>query len=189
MQLRKTLLVALLGLVTLFGVAPSEAQLGSSSSNFAGRQAFIINNAPEHLILSGFAFRNEYSDRSMRFMRDLKWTNSGQRAITAFEVVMLFYDPFNRAITGSGGRWLVTGTNSANWSLLQPQQTNGDGLIGLSTENAFSGIVYVRAIRFEDGTVWYCNDTDVEKQIKALIPALKEVGPIDPGATPATPPR
>ena len=157
------------------------AQYGSS--NFANRRPVIINNASEHLSLSDFEFQNTYRDRSTRFIRNLKWSNTGSKPITAFEVVMVFYDPFNRPISGAGGRWLVPGNNSANWSPLLPGQSSGDGLIGLRDQHAYFGIVYVRAIRFEDGTVWNSNTSDVERQIKSELPQLRELGELEPTPT------
>lgn len=170
-------------LMALALATPAAAQFGDQ--NFAGRRPVLINNALEHLTLSDFTFTNTYRDRSTRFVTNLKWSNSGDRAITAFEVVMLFYDPFNRPLTGPGGRWLIAGHNSANWSPLAPGQSDGDGLIGLREEDAFTGVAYVRAIRFEDGTVWYSDQTAVERDLRATVPQLREIGRIDPGEKPA----
>ena len=164
--------------------APAAA---AQDSNFAGRQPVVINNAAQHVTLSDFTFQNTYRDRSTRFLTNLKWTNTGQKPITAFEVVMLFYDPFNRPLLGPGGRWLIPGHDSANWAALAPGESDSDGTIGFRDEDAFTGVVYVRAIRFEDGTVWYSNQNEVEQKIKASIPQLREVGQIDPG--PKAPPE
>ena len=181
MMLKK--LAAIAALVMAMAIhTPAMAQLGGS--NFAGRKPVIINNASEHLTLSDFKFENTYRDRSTRFVRELKWANTGSKTIIAFEVVMLFYDPFNRPISGSGGRWLVPGHNSANWSPLLPGQTDGDGLIGLGDEDAFFGIAYVRAIRFDDGTVWTSNQADVERSIRAELPQLREIGELEPTPQP-----
>lgn len=155
-----------------------------AQSNFAGRKPVIINNASEYLTLSGFTFENTYRDRSNRFVRNLRWTNSGAKPIIAFEVVMLFYDPFNRQISGSGGRWLVPGHNSANWSALTPGESDSDGLISLRDEDAFFGVAYVRAIRFDDGTVWTSNQTEVERSIRAELPQLREIGELEPTPQP-----
>tara|TARA_R110002124_G_scaffold159007_2_gene326202 strand:- start:9296 stop:9853 length:558 start_codon:yes stop_codon:yes gene_type:complete len=164
---------------------PAMAQL--SGSNFAGRKPVIINNASDYLTLSDFTFENTYRDRSTRFIQNLKWTNSGTKPIIAFEVVMLFYDPFNQPITGSGGRWLVPGHDSANWSPLAPGESDGDGLIGFREQDAFFGVAYVRAIRFDDGTVWTSNQAEVERSIRGELPQLREVGELEP--TPTAPPE
>ncbi|MBU4137994.1 MAG: hypothetical protein KJ690_16445 [Alphaproteobacteria bacterium] len=177
-------LAAIAALVMAMAIhTPAMAQL--TGSNFAGRKPVIINNAADYLTLSDFTFENTYRDRSTRFIRDLKWANTGSKPIIAFEVVMLFYDPFNRPIAGAGGRWLVPGHNSANWSALAPGQTDGDGLIGLRDQNAFFGIAYVRAIRFDDGTVWTSNQAEVERSIRAELPQLREIGELEPTPQPA----
>lgn len=173
-------LIALVAATLLFA-AEANAQL---NTNFAEREAHVINNAGQYVALSDFTFQNAYRDRADRFLTNLKWTNTGDKPITAFEVVMLFYDPFNRQISSPSGRWMITGQDSANWTSLQPGQTKGDGTIGYGSEKAFTGVVYVRAIRFEDGSVWYSNQSEVENKIEALIPNLTEIGPIDPGAKP-----
>ena len=185
MMLRKfAALAALLVAISLH--TPAMAQL--AAPNFAGRKPVIINNASEHLTLSDFTFENTYRDRSTRFIQNLKWTNSGTKPIIAFEVVMLFYDPFNRPITRAGGRWLVPGHDSANWSALAPGESDGDGLIGFRDEDAFFGVAYVRAIRFDDGTVWTSNQAEVERSIRGELPQLREVGELEPTAPP-TPER
>lgn len=179
-------LAALAALITAIAFqTPAFAQSGGT--NFAGRKPVIINNAAEYLTLSDFSFENTYRDRSTRFVRELKWSNTGSTPIIAFEVVMLFYDPFNRPISGSGGRWLVPGHNSADWSPLAPGQSDSDGLIGIREENAYFGVAYVRAIRFDDGTVWTSNQSEVERAIRAELPQLREVGELDP--TPRAPPE
>lgn len=76
---------------------------------------------------------------------------------------------------------MITGNNSGNWQPLAPGTSSSDGLIGFSDEPVFTAIVYVRAVRFVDGTVWTFNQGEVEKQIKAKLPALKELGDINPG--------
>ena len=167
---------------------PATAQ--NIANNFADRKAVIINNAEDSIKLSQFSFRNfTLSTGVVRFAEDLTWTNTSDKAVTAFEVVLLYYDPFNRAMPGLSGRRLVTGHDSANWSPLKSGEKDGDGLLSYGAKDAYTGIVYVRAIRFEDGTFWYSNQSQVEKQIAAAIPSLKEIGQLDPGPRKETPPE
>jgi hypothetical protein len=44
----------------------------------------------------------------------MKWKNVADQPIVAFEIVILKYDPFDRRLIG--GRWTVTGRNSADWT-------------------------------------------------------------------------
>lgn len=169
---------ALLIAMTFAGGEPTYAQVGAM--NFTNRQAVIINNAAAYLTLSDFKFENSYYNRDTRLITNLKWSNTGDRAVTAFEVVTLYFDPFNRSMT-NGGRWLIPGHDSANWNPLLPGESDGDGLIAFSEVKAFTAIVYVRAIRFEDGSVWNSNQSEVEQKIRASMPQLKELGPLDPG--------
>src|ERR1043166_3180251 len=123
----------------------------AADQNFPSRKALIVNTCP-HVELSDFAYRNYYADRSTRFAQDLKWKNIGSQPLTAFEVVILKYDPFNRRLIGS--RWTVTGKNSADWSPLQPGEASADGTRSYGDEEVFTAIAYVRAARLEDGTIW-----------------------------------
>jgi hypothetical protein len=149
---------------------PAAAQ--TDKSNFAGRKAVIINNAP-FIELSGFSFENQYRDRRTRLITNLSWKNTGSNPITAFEVMILRYDPFNRPIR-SGGSWMITGTDSANWAPLAPGANASDGLIAFNDEPVFTSIVFVRRARLEDGTVWSFNAQEVEKRIKQSLPEIKE---------------
>jgi hypothetical protein len=157
---------------------PVQAQVGDGNINFADRKAVIINNSP-YVKLEGFAFKNEYRDRRFRLVTDLGWRNTGDKPIVAFEVVTMRYDPFNRPLSG-GGRWLVPGTNSGNWAPLAPGASSKDGLIGFDSENVYTAVAFVRAVRLSDGTVWYFNEAQVRSEITKALPTLKEVGDINP---------
>lgn len=173
-------------IVFLFCLAITfSAAAQTDRANFAGRKAVVINNAP-FIELSGFSFENQYRDRRMRLITDLSWKNTGGKPITAFEVVILRYDPFNRPIR-SGGSWMITGRDSANWTPLAPGATASDGLIAFNDEPVFTSIVFVRRARLEDGTVWAFNAQEVEKQIKQSLPEIKEFLDLETtGRNPAT---
>lgn len=149
--------------------------------NFTDRKAIVISTAPEAVELSGFTFANTYVRSDFRLQRSLAWKNVGSKPITAFEVVTLYYDPFNRQVPGAGGRWQIPGHNSANYAPLAPGESDSDGTTSLfGSEYAYTGVVYVRAVRFADGTVWYAKEADVLQKIKAAIPQLTEVGALIP---------
>jgi hypothetical protein len=147
--------------------------------NFRARQAVIINNAAQQIELSGFKFENEFRQSQFRLVTNLSWKNISSKPITAFEVVILRYDPFNRPIPG-GGTWMITGNNSGNWAPLMPGQSSSDGLLGYGAENVMTSIVYVRAVRFEDGGVWTADISAVEKDIRQKLPVLRDLGTVSP---------
>ena len=163
----------------LIGLTATGASAQTDKLNFHDRQAVVINNAPQFIQLSDFSFRNTYSQSRFRLNTDLAWKNVSSKPIVAFEVVMLRYDPFNRPLS-SGGRWLITGRNSGDWSPLMPGQSSNDGMVGFDAEPVLTSIVYVRAIRFADGDVWMFDRASVEKQIRQKLPVLKELGEINP---------
>ena len=157
----------------------AQAHAQAEKMNFRARQAVIINNAAQQIELSGFKFANEFRQSQFRLVTDLSWKNVSNKPITAFEVVILRYDPFNRPILG-GGTWMITGSNSGNWAPLMPGQSSADGLIGYGAERVMTSIVYVRAIRFEDGGVWTADISAVEKEIRQKLPVLKDLGTVNP---------
>ena len=125
-------------LVSFFATATS-----AQTTNFAGRQAIVLNTSPA-VELSNFFFQNNYADRRTRFEQNLTWRNVGTQPIIAFEIVILKYDAFDQRVIGS--RWTVTGHNSADWSPLGPGESNRDGTIGYGTEEVFTAIAYVRTL-------------------------------------------
>ena len=44
----------------------------------------------------------------------------------------------------------------------------------------FTSIVYVAAIRFEDGAVWTADIPGVEQAIRQKLPELKDLGVVNP---------
>lgn len=173
----KSYFAAILGVAASISVA--QAQI-SGGNNFPERRAVIINNAETAIELSTFSFANEFNRSSFRRITNLKWRNAGSKPITAFEVVIRYYDPFNRPMS-DGGRWLITGHDSGNWAPLGAGESSGDGLISIGDSNALTAIVYVRAFRYSDGTVWSSNQPEVEQRIKAAFPQLRDIGTLDPG--------
>lgn len=149
----------------------------SFESNFPDRRAFIVNSAPQ-VELSGFGYENAYRDRRTRFQTSMKWKNVGNQPITAFEIVILKYDAFNRRLVGE--RWTVTGQNSANWTPLQPGASSADGTIGFGEEHVFTAIAYVRAVRLADGTVWEVNPTQLLTDLRKAVPGFKDFGRLEP---------
>jgi len=164
--------------VLLFSVsllAPAFAQ--SLDSNYPDRRALIVNTAPQ-VELSGFGFQNTYKDRRTRFETSMRWKNIATQPITAFEIVILKYDAFNRRLIGE--RWTVTGNNSANWGPLQPGASSGDGTIGLGEELVFTAVAYVRAVRLVDGSVWEVNAAQLLAELKKSVPGFKDFGRLEP---------
>lgn len=149
----------------------------AQESNFPDRKAIIVNNAPA-VELSDFSYKNVYRNSAMRFEQDMKWKNVSTQPITAFEIVVLKYDPFGRRLIGS--RWTVTGKNSGDWSPLPVGESNGDGTRGYGDEEVFTAIAYVRHVRLADGTIWTANDMDLLSRLRKALPELKDFGDLKP---------
>lgn len=156
--------------------------IAAGDSNYPGHKAHVVNTCP-HVELSGFSYRNEFRDRSMRFVQSLSWKNVGTHPIVAFEVVILKYDAFDERMVGS--RWVVTGHDSADWSPLQPGATASDGTIGYGTEEVFTAFAYVRKARLADGTVWKADDQMIVKEVAKALPNSAQVGSVAPDPKPS----
>jgi hypothetical protein len=172
--------LVIIGLM-FFGTS-SGTRAQTEKMNFGDRQAIVINNASSLIALFDFNFINQRdltSGGDIRLKTFLMWKKISDKPIAAFEVVVPRYDPFNRPIYG-GGRWLIIGHNSGDWTPLMPGESSGDGLIGVRTETVLTSVVYVRAIRFQDGNVWNSDTDVVEKAIRSRLPILKELGDVNP---------
>lgn len=170
-------LVIVLGSVGVFAPCVAVAQ----DSNYPGRKPNIVNTCP-FVELGGFSFQNRYADRGTRFETHMSWKNIGTQPLTAFEIVILKYDAFDRRLIGE--RWTVTGVNSADWRPLQPGAQSADGTIGFGEEEVFTAIAYVRAARLEDNTVWAVNDSQLTTELRKVIPGIKDFGDLKPDPKP-----
>jgi hypothetical protein len=164
-------------LMAILTTGEAVAQAPANKMNFPGRKAYIVNNCP-FIELSGFSFENKYERSNFRLQTNLSWRNRGNVGITAFEVVVAKYDPFNRPLVGS--RWFVPGHDSANYTPLMPGMQSSDGTSGLGSEHVYTGFAYVRAARLEDGTIWLFDQKKVEAEIQKLLPAIKDFSILNP---------
>ena len=146
--------------------------------NFPGAKALMIQES-SHIELDGFNFRNKYDERrrGYQFEQMLSWKNVGKVPVTAFEVVIVKYDAFNRHMNSR--RWVITGKNSADWSPLAPNEQNSDATSGFGTEDVYTSFAYVSAVRLEDGTIWRAEPAKVQAKIRAALPGLRELGDIE----------
>lgn len=172
-------LVSSLVFIALVFVCP---RLGAAQQyNFPDRRALIANTCP-FIELTSFTYENRYADRGMRFEQSLKWKNIGTQAVTAFEIVILKYDPFNRRLIGT--RMMVTGMSSIDWKPLPPGATSGDGTIGYGSEEVFTGVAYVRSVRLQDGTIWHIDDSKLLPALRSVAPDIKDFGSTAPDPEP-----
>jgi len=166
-------LIVVLGFVG--ALAPNVAV--AQDSNYPDRKPIILNTCPV-VELSGFSFQNRYADGRTRFETHMSWKNIGTQPLTAFEIVILKYDAFDRRLIGE--RWTVTGVNSADWRPLAPGAQSTDGTISFGEEEVFTAIAYVRAARLADNTVWAVNDSQLIADLKKMTPRIKEFGDLKP---------
>lgn len=165
--------VSVLSFVGLLAPCVAVAQ----DSNYPGREPIIVNVCPL-VELSGFSFQNRYADGRTRFVTNMSWKNIGLQPLTAFEIVLLKYDAFNRRLIGE--RWTVTGVNSADWRPLPPGSQSSDGTIGLGSEEVFAAIAYVRTARSADDILWTVNDSQLITELRKVIPGMKDFGDLGP---------
>jgi hypothetical protein len=145
--------------------------------NYPGRKALIVNNC-SYVELRNFSFVNQYDRSAYRFVQNITWKNVGSKSLVAFEIVILRYDAFNERINGL--RWTVTGINSQNWMPLEPGYMGSDTTFSSSTEEVFTSIAYVRAVRLEDGTIWRANVKELLEKLREVAPDIEQFGELNP---------
>ena len=164
-------------MLSILLIAAVEAPLRADGTmSYPDRKAIIVNNCP-YIKLSNFWFDNRYEMTSYRFVQGMMWTNVSGQSIIAFDIVILRYDAFNDRINGV--RWTITGNDSQNWMPLAPGYTGSDMTIGLTTEEVFTGIAYVRAARLKDGTIWRADTKKLLEQIRELVTDIPAFGDLN----------
>ncbi len=170
-------------ITTVFCLLPVTVMAGQDiRNNFPDKRALVADVCPS-IHLSDFSFENKYRDGE-RFYQNLSWNHISDKTITAFEVVVLKYDAFNRRLVGV--RWTIDGKNSADWSQLAPGEESKDGTIESGSDDAFTEIVYVRNVRFSDGTLWAVNDVQLTAKLRTLSTGITELGDVKPDPKPKT---
>jgi len=167
--------VMVLSIATLF--APCIARSEEYESNYPNRKAIILNTCP-YVELSGFSYQNKFAEGRTRFQTTMSWKNIGAQPLTAFEIVIVKYDVFDRRLIGE--RWTVTGINSGDWRPLPPGAGSGDGTIAMGLESVFTAIAYIRTARLADSTVWTVNDSQLGIDFRKVIPGIKDFGDLRP---------
>ena len=150
--------------------------LAESTMNYPDRKALIVNNCP-HVQLSNFWYENRYEKSVYRFVQYMTWANTGGQAIVAFDIVILKYNAFNERINGA--RWTVTGNNGQDWRPLEPGYRENDSASGLATEEVFTGIAYVRAVRLKNGTVWRADMKELKEKLAKVAPDITAFGDLN----------
>lgn len=162
----------------VFLTPPVAAQ---DNSNFPDRRAVILNVSP-HVEIIDFSFANTFSDRRTRFRQNATWKSTAQQPIVAFEMVVMKFDAFDDRLVGT--RWTVTGKDSADWRPLQPGATSTDGTIGIGSEEVYTAMIYVRAVRLADGTIWRANMSQVLAEAQKQVPGMRGLGNMEPDPRP-----
>jgi hypothetical protein len=171
---RMTVRNSLIFTTSLFFIALIHGQLlAESTMNYPDRKALIVNNCP-YVQLSNFWYENRYERSVYRFVQYMTWTNTGGQAIIAFDIVILKYNAFNERLNGV--RWTVTGNNGQDWKPLEPGYRENDSTCVLTTEDVFTGIAYVRAVRLKDGTIWRVDMKELKEKLGTVAPDINEFG-------------
>lgn len=159
-----------------------------AAQNYSDRKAHTVNISP-YVEITNFSFANEDRDRGRglssdaKFVANYSWKNISQQPIVALEIVMLKYDAFDERLVGS--RFIVQGTNSANWARLPPGQSSSDGAISFRDEDVFTGIAYVRRVRLGDGTIWRVDESKLLQELKKIAPNIRNPGSLAPDVKPS----
>lgn len=133
--------------------------------DYPTRRPLIVNVCPA-LKIESFTFKN-----AKTFQASFSWANVGTKDIVAFELKVLRYDPFNRAIAPA--RTQFPGHNSADYTPLKPGDKDNDGASWAEFQGqTFSAFAYVNAVRFGDGTVWHADPKEVAESMRKQAPEI-----------------
>lgn len=159
-------------------VKPNVAQAAESTTfDYAKRSALILDVCP-HVKITSFEFHALKDDfRVLNY----KWSNIGDQAVTAFEIVTLKYDPFDEPLIGNS--LLIPGHNSANYNPLKPKEEDADGIYERKEARLYTAICYVRRVRLEDGTVWQVDEKTLLSELKKSAPNIRKLGLLSPELT------
>jgi hypothetical protein len=162
-----------LGLAAIFGgplnnsAAPRSGH-SQTRFNYSGRKQFTAGTCPSlDVSITEFGRSGGQADE---MEESLAWTNIGTKDIESFELGFLPFDPFNRAMFGS--RATFPGHNSANYTPLKVGESDKDGTTSRFEGDVYTEYVFVRAIRFTDGTVWTASMNDLASSIKKQTPGI-----------------
>jgi hypothetical protein len=164
-------------LIALAFVYSPQAFAQGGRYNFPDRKEIVLDLCP-HVKITNFAFYNTIDGRSPQNVFRYDWKNVSSLPVLAFELVTLKYDPFDEPLLGS--RILVAGKNSGDFTPLQPGEESHDATNDYGHLHVLTGIVYVRAVRFTDGTLWRVDPTVVATEVKKAAPRIKNAGPLIP---------
>jgi len=170
-------MLRLLILSLLFVVVMPGQLRAESIMSYPDSKALVDNNCP-YVKLTNFWFENRYERNGRHFVQSMTWTNIGGQPIIAFEIVILRYDAFNQRINGLS--WTITGNDSDNWMPLQPGNTGSDMAFALTTEEVFTSIAYVRAVRLKNGTIWRVNAKELLELFRNVAPDIEQFGNLNP---------
>jgi hypothetical protein len=146
------------------------ANIGRSMAgepSYPTASALIVDTCP-YVELTSFRFGNKTDLGKDRHHESLSWVNRGSQPLIAFEVTIVRFDAFNRAMPTI--RWTVTGRNSTDWSPLPPGESSGDGLLGAPSEEVFTAISYVSAARLADNSVWLVDERELPSKLQKVTP-------------------
>jgi hypothetical protein len=164
--------------LALFAVLPAKASdrcNNKYNNNYAERKAYILNFAPG-LQITGFNFCNTKTVTSYsvsdEFIQNLSWKNVGNVPVVSYEVDTILFDPFNRELIGS--RMIVPGTDSAHWEPLAPGKAGADGMIRHESEDVYTAIGYISAVRYANGTVWTIDRASLATAVKGVVATFED---------------
>jgi len=163
-------------ILPLLFITAAQCLAAEGTMNYPDRKALVVNNCP-HVSLSGFWFENRYERANYRFVQGITWANLSGQSIVAFEIVILKYDAFNDRINGC--RWTITGTDSQNWTPILPGYAGSDFSFGSTTEEVFTAIAYVRAVRLKDGTIWKQDPKQLLEKLKETAKEITSLGDLN----------
>lgn len=154
----------------------------TSRHNYPDRQAITINNLSDVVSISNFSFGNRFNttvDRPIPWVLfDL--TNRTDQPIVYLQVVLLRWNPVNEPIEAE--RTLISFRGPDLVEKTEPWSTLARGVTlearvpspaDAAATDTFTGILFVRSVRLQDGTVFRADTDALRAQIAERYPMLE----------------
>lgn len=161
-------------LVALLGLSFPVAVCADETTAYPDRVGKVLDVGAS-VKLTRFSWSQELGNVFTRSY-SAEWSNKGEKAVAAFELRVLRFNPFDEALTDFVQ--VIPGTNSADYSPLAPRAIGGDGFNEKGDADVFTALAFVSKVRFADGSIWRAMPSTIEAEQKKVLPNLGKPAPM-----------
>jgi hypothetical protein len=153
----------------LFSALAISSVASAQIKDFERTLSLTINQSPDIKITEFYFFRYVSAMGKATSESRYKYRNVGKQDVIAFELSILRFDPFDRQLPTI--KSLIPGFSARDYASLPPDIGYEDGLYAPDLI-VFTSIIFVAAVRRQDGTVWRYDRAALKKEIAARFPSI-----------------